>query len=50
MGKGGFVLFVFFLPRLKIIIFLFFFFQFDKRNQISGGGVEFVFGGHGFVV
>lgn len=49
-GKRWFCVVCFFFPRLKIIIFLFFFFQFDKRNQISGGGVEFVFGGHGFVV
>lgn len=50
MGKGGFVLFVFFSQDWKLSFSFFFFFQFDKRNQISGGGVEFVFGGHGFVV
>lgn len=41
---------LFFFPKTENYHFPFFFFQFDKRNQISGGGVEFVFGGHGFVV
>lgn len=51
-GKRWFcvcLLLIFFFQDWKLS-FSIFFFQFDKRNQISGGGVEFVFGGHGFVV
>lgn len=49
-GKRWFCVVCFFFPKTENYHFPFFFFQFDKRNQISGGGVEFVFGGHGFVV